>query len=51
MRGFTTGILAGAVLGAGMAMIVSPMDRHDAKRIRSRAARTARNVGRVMMGR
>ena len=44
MRGFTTGVLAGAILGAGMAIMVHPIDGRDARRIRNRAVRTARNV-------
>ena len=50
MSRFTTGIIAGTVIGAGLALAVNPMDRRDARRAKNRATRTMRNISRAVMG-
>lgn len=45
MDGFTKGMLAGMILGAGAAAILQPLDRKDMKRMKYRAEKAARAAG------
>lgn len=48
MNSFTKGVIAGAVLGAGMSMLVNPVDSQDVKRIQRSTSRFFSNVGNII---
>lgn len=48
MNSFTKGVIAGAVLGAGMSMLVNPVDGQDVKRIQRTTSRFFSNVGNIL---
>ena len=50
MKGFTTGMVAGTMIGVGMAILANPIDRHDMRRMKNRATKTARTFGRMIAG-
>jgi len=48
MKGFTTGLIAGAALVAGIAVVANPMSKRDVRRIRNCSRRAVRGVRRTM---
>lgn len=45
MEGFVKGVLAGAILGAGAAAVLQPLDRGDIKRMKCRASKAVHKAG------
>ncbi|MCL2837987.1 MAG: hypothetical protein FWE04_02820 [Oscillospiraceae bacterium] len=48
MRSFTTGLLAGAALVAGIAIATNPMNKKDIRRIKNNSRRAFRGVRRTI---
>jgi len=48
MRGFTTGLLTGAALIAGIAVAVNPATKRDIRRLRCNSRRALRGINRTI---
>ncbi len=48
MNNFSTGLLAGALLGVGIALTVNPVSKKDMRKMRCRANKMVHNAGRMM---
>lgn len=48
MNRFSAGLLAGAVIGAGVAMTIHPYSKKEIRRMRSKANKMLCNAGRMM---
>jgi len=48
MKKFTTGLIAGAIITAGIAIVANPINKRDMRRIRNTSRRAIRGVNRTI---
>ena len=48
MKSFTTGLVAGAVIAAGLAMVAHPFDKRDMRRLKNTSRRAMRGINRTI---
>ena len=48
MNSFTSGLVAGAIVGVSMSMMINPMDSRDVKRMRKNTGRFFSHVGNLL---
>ena len=48
MKAFTTGMLAGAVIAAGVALVANPISKRDMRKVRNCSRRAIRGINRTI---